>query len=109
MIFSHNVVWIIFSQLEQRSLTNFEELVNGSILKWFIGEGIDKDKGDEDEPEKAECVWLEVRNEWEAKHLEKGLVFGLNVFVKQGSAKGGKILVDLCFEILHLSTIKNSY
>ena len=56
MIFSHNVVWIIFSQLEQRSLTNFEELVNGSILKWFIGEGIDKDKGDEDEPEKAECV-----------------------------------------------------
>ena len=101
MVLFNYVVRVVFAQFEQSSLANFEELVDGFVLDRFVGQGVDEDEGDENHPEKAECVGLEVGDERKAKHFQEGLIFGLDVFVEERGAERRHIPVNLCFEIFH--------
>ena len=93
MVILDNMVGVILTQFEQGHLRNFEKLsstiVGDVVALRFHGEGVDKDKGYEYEPEKAEGVGFEVGKEGKAGHLQERLIFGLDLSVKKARSEWG--------------------
>ena len=60
MVFDHNIIGVILSQLEQCCLAYLQQLGVNTVGLRFVGEGVEENEGIENEPEEAECIAFEV-------------------------------------------------